>query len=63
MVASRTNKNICHQILRFTEYLGASERYNKTLMVAAIKAFDIFTSEGAKKEFLEPDLQPFGPNF
>lgn len=88
--------NICHQLYRFTEHLGASHKFNTTITVAAIKAVnhfilqsksdnfpnfvkefprlktnfkdllaahysnvDIYTSEIAKKEFIEPDLLPF----
>ena len=88
--------NICHQLYRFTERWGASDKFNKNLTVAAIKAVnhfvlrsksdnfpnfigefprlktnfkdiiaahygnvDIYHSEKAKKEFIEPDLLPF----
>ncbi len=91
----QAQETICQQLVRFTENLGASEKFNKTLTIADIKAVDhfmirsktdsftglleefprlkyrfkelmrahyqvdIFTSEAAKKEFLEPDLLPF----
>lgn len=88
--------NICHQLYCFTDRLGVSGKFNKTLTVAAIKAVyhfmlksksdnfpnfveefpqlktnfrdiiachysntDIYRSEKAKKEFIEPDLLPF----
>ena len=87
--------NIQSQIKNFVKYVGAEDKYNTTLTVAAIKAvyhfmvksesdnfddfirefprlknsfrelidahygFDIFNSEQAKSEFLEPDLLPF----
>lgn len=88
-------QNICSQLVRFTASVGAADKYNKTLTVAAVKAVhhfmqrsssetfydfiteyprlkfnfkelmaahykkDIYQSEKAKKEFLEPDLLPF----
>ena len=88
-------QNICTQLLTFVELVGAKDKYNKTLTIAAIKAVhhfikksnsntfqdfitefprlkfnfkdlmsfhyqvDIFNSEQAKKEFLQPDLMPF----
>ena len=87
--------NLCHQIRHFASVVGESDKYNKTLTIAAIKvvhhfmqkahydsfeefilAFprlkyhfrdlinahyqtDIFKSELAKHEYLEPDLLPF----
>jgi hypothetical protein len=88
-------ENICSQITNYVRYLGAEDKYNQTLTVAAVKivehfirkatattfcdmvlefprlkhnfkdlieqhyGFDIFHSEKAKAEFLEPDLIPF----
>ncbi|HET8736432.1 MAG TPA: hypothetical protein VFM69_07525 [Pricia sp.] len=88
-------KNICSQLSNFVTRLGARDKYNKTLTIAAIKAVyhfmlkskvhnfksfitefprlkthfkeimdchysnNIYTSEKAKKEFVEPDLLPF----
>ena len=88
-------QNICNQLLAFVDAVGARDKYNKTLTIAAIKSVkhfrdkkeidcfadfiteyprlkynfkevigfhyktDIFTSETAKREFLEPDLLPF----
>ena len=88
-------QNICSQLIKFVEFVGAKSKYNQTLTIAAIKAVhhfikksrsytfqdfisefpqlkynfkdlmnthykvDIFKSEIAKKEFLEPDLVPF----
>ena len=88
-------ENICNQILGYVKSLGATDKYNKTLTIAAIKAvkhfmgkssshnfsdfilefprlkfhfreiigahyqMDIYNSERAKKEYLEPDLLPF----
>jgi hypothetical protein len=88
-------RNICKQLIAFVEFVGARDKYNQTLTIAAIKAVchfikktssdtfqdfilefpklkynfkdlmnihykvDIFNSEKAKKEFLEPDLEPF----
>lgn len=86
---------ICLRLTNYVELLGASDKFNKTLTIAATKAVfhflqksksstfgsfiiefprlkyefkallnchystDIFLSERAKKEFLEPDLLPF----
>ncbi|GJM36429.1 MAG: hypothetical protein DHS20C18_54300 [Saprospiraceae bacterium] len=91
----QAEENICTQILNFVKHLGAEDKFNKTLTIAAVKAvhhfiqkskannfssfiqefprlktnfkdlldfhygFDIFHSERAKKEYLEPDLLPF----
>jgi hypothetical protein len=88
-------ENICNQLLIYVNFLGARDKYNKTLTIAAIKAVnhfmnkslpgnfndfmqqfprlkynfkeliashytvDIFNSDIAKKEYLEPDLLPF----
>lgn len=88
-------RNMCTQISNFSEPVGESEKFNKTLTIAAVNAvhhfiqksksntfrgfirefprlkndfrglisahyrIDIFNSEIAKKEYLEPDLQPF----
>ena len=88
-------ENIDEQLLKYTTSLGAKDKYNKTVTVAAVRAvyhfflksksdnfknfilefprlrdnfkdlldshygFDIFKSEVAKKEYLEPDLLPF----
>ena len=88
--------NICQQLYRYTDNLGASDKFNKTVTIAAVKAVyhfmqksesdnfpdfvqefprlktnfrdllachygevDIFHSEQAKLEFIEPDLLPF----
>jgi hypothetical protein len=87
--------NICDQLYAFVDFLGAREKYNKTLTIAAIRAVnhfmersdadnfydfirqfprlknnfkelmafhyqrDIYNSEMARKEYLEPDLLPF----
>lgn len=92
---SKAIDNVCNQLVQYTKHLGAENKYNKTLTVAAVKAVyhfmqrttannfadfiagfprlkfnfkelmaahyqtDIFSSEQAKKEFLEPDLLPF----
>ena len=86
---------IQNQLQKFVEFVGAQDKYNMTLTLAAIKAvyhfmlksnsdnfknfiiefprlkynfkelidyhygFDIYNSDKAKKEFLEPDLAPF----
>ncbi len=88
-------ENICTQLVTFVTFVGAKDKYNKTLTIAAIKAvqhfikksnsttfqefisefprlkynfkdlmnfhyqIDVFNSEEAKKEFLQPDLVPF----
>ena len=88
-------KNICQQLSNYVELIGAGDKYNKTLTVAAIKAVshfnnkcelnsftdfiemfprlkynfkelmalhyqkDIYNSERAKREYLEPDLLAF----
>lgn len=86
---------ICNQIASYVEQLGAKDKFNKTLTIAAIKVvhhfiqksksdnfidfmlefpqlksnfkdlisfhygFDIYNSEKAKTDYLEPDLMPF----
>jgi hypothetical protein len=88
-------ENICTQLIAYTKHLGASDKFNKTLTIAATRAVyhfmqksnadnfhdfilqfprlkynfkeliaahyaqDIFKSEIAKQEYLEPDLLPF----
>lgn len=88
-------QNICAQLKNFTAALGASDKYNETVTIAAIRAVhhfmlrsqtnhfqdfiienprlktafkqllythystDIFTSERAKREYLEPELLAF----
>ena len=88
-------QNVCMQLMAFVNFVGAGDKYNQTLTVAAVKAvahfinksghnnfakfitdfprlkynfkelmqahysIDIFQSEKAKKEFLQPDLLPF----
>ena len=88
-------KNIQNQLQKFVQFVGAKDKYNITLTLAAIRAvhhfmlksdsdnfkdfisefprlkydfkelmachygFDIYNSEKAKTEFLEPDLIPF----
>jgi hypothetical protein len=88
-------ENICRQLVSFVTAFGASDKYNKTLTVAAIRAVyhfklksksdnfqgfiiefprlrynfrqliechyatDIFKSQRAKQEYLEPELLPF----
>lgn len=88
-------QNVQLQLQDFVEFVGAKDKYNKTLTIAAIKAvfhftvksesdnfkdfirefprlkynfkelmdfhygIDIFSSERAKTEFIEPDLVPF----
>ena len=91
----QAEKNIQSGLKNFVEFVGAKDKYNMTLTLAAIKAvyhfmlksksdnfkdyitefpclkynfkelmdchygFDIYNSEKAKTEFLEPDLIPF----
>jgi len=88
-------QNICAQLKNFTAALGAQDKYNETVTIAAIRAVyhfmlrsqtdnfqdfiiensrlktafkqllyshystDIFTSERAKREYLEPELLAF----
>ena len=88
-------ENICGQLLAFVDHVGARDKYNKTLTVAAVRAvnhfigktdadnfadfilacprlkthfkelmaahyaIDIYHSEKAKQEYLEPDLLAF----
>ena len=88
-------ENICDQLKSFVENIGAKDKYNTTVTIAAIRAVyhfslksesnnfvdfieefprlkdnfktllgqhysvDIFSSERAKKSYLEPDLLPF----
>jgi hypothetical protein len=87
--------NICFQLRRYVEFLGAADKYNETVTVAAIRAVyhfqlktdattfadfiaknprlknnfkellayhyvtDIFNSQKAKRQYLEPELLPF----
>ena len=89
-------KNISNQIINFVKHLGAQDKYNHTLTIAAVEivhhfmqhtprdnffdfilasprlktnfkeliashySFDIFTSDAARKKYLEPDLVAFG---
>ena len=91
----QAEKNIQIELKNFVEFVGAKDKYNVTLTLAAIKAvyhfmlksksdtfknfitefprlknnfkdlmschygFDIYNSDKAKTEFLEPDLVPF----
>ena len=91
----QAEKNIQNQLKKFVVFVGAKDKFNMTLTLAAIKAvyhfmlksnsdnfkdfitefprlksnfkelmychygFDIYNSEKAKTEFLEPDLVPF----
>lgn len=88
-------ENICTQLLDFVKAVGAEDKYNKTLTIAAVRAvyhfinksetgnfndfigqnprlkynfreliaahygIDVFNSETAKREYVEPDLLPF----
>ena len=88
-------ENICEQLVDYVTSLGAHDKYNKTLTIAAIRAvnhfmnksemsnfndfihqfprltynfrellsvhyqLDIYQSEMAKREYIEPDLLPF----
>lgn len=87
--------NVCRQIKNYAASLGAPDKYNETVTIAAIRAVyhfmlrsktdnfqdfiaenprlktsfkqllnshystDIFTSERARREYLEPELLPF----
>ncbi len=87
--------NICFQLKRFVEFLGAADKYNETVTIAAIRAVyhfklktdastfsefikenprlknnfkellahhyvtDIFNSQKAKTQYLEPEILPF----
>ena len=91
----QAEKNIQSGLQNFVEFVGAKDKYNLTLTLAAIKAvchfmlksksdnfkdfitefprlknnfkdlmachygFDIYNSDKAKSEYLEPDLVPF----
>ena len=91
----QAEKNVQNQLQKFVEFVGAKDKYNMTLTLAATKAvyhfmlksntdnfkdfitefprlknsfkelmaahygFDIYHSNRAKTEFLEPDLIPF----
>lgn len=91
----QAEKNIQEQLQKFVAFVGAKDKYNTTLTLAAVKAvfhfmgrsskdnfrdfmaefprlkynfkalmdahygFDIYRSQRAKTEFLEPDLLPF----
>lgn len=93
--AAKAIEHISSQLMSYVAQLGAADKYNHTLTVAAIKAVshfmgksestdfrgfidefprlkhhfkelmnqhyavDIFTSEKAKREYVEPDLLPF----
>lgn len=87
--------NVCTQLQAYVQHLGAADKYNETLTIAAVRAVyhftlktefsgfqdfmaqnprlkhnfrelifkhyqtDIFNSETAKKQYLEPELLPF----
>lgn len=91
----QAEENIQKQLQQFVAFVGAKDKYHKTLTIAAMRAvyhfmlksnsdnfinfiadfpqlkhkfkelmeshysFDIFSSNKAKVEFLEPDLSPF----
>lgn len=91
----QAEKNIQQQLQKFVEFIGAKDKYNVTLTLAATRvvyhfmlksksnsfrdfiaefprlkdnfkefinthySFDIYNSNRAKMEFLEPDLTPF----
>ncbi len=91
----QAEKNLSTQLQKFVEFVGAKDKYNATLTIAAVKAvyhfwqkstsdnfkdfiveiprlkynfkelmachygFDIYNSQQAKIEFLEPDLLVF----
>jgi hypothetical protein len=46
-------ENICHQLIQFVNNLGAFEKYNKTVTVAAIKAVHHFLKKSRTKAFPE----------
>lgn len=43
--------NICEQLFRFVNTLGAVEKYNKTLTVAAVKMVDHFMKKSKSSDF------------
>lgn len=44
-------ENVCSQLIRYTESLGARDKYNKTVTVAALKAVDHFMKRSAADNF------------
>ena len=46
-------QNICEQLRRFVEFAGATDKYNQTLTVAAIKAVSHFTRKSSAHTFQE----------
>jgi hypothetical protein len=44
-------KNICAQLIAFTQSLGAEDKYNKTLTIAAIKAVNHFINKSIDDTF------------
>ena len=44
-------KNICDQLLQYVEYLGAKDKFNITLTIAAIKAVNHFIQKSASDNF------------
>src|SRR5690349_3635830 len=44
-------KNVCPQLIRYTESLGARDKFNKTVTVAALKAIDHFMKRSATDKF------------
>ena len=43
--------NVCGQLVNYVNYLGAGDKYNKTLTVAAIKAVNHFINRSATDNF------------
>jgi hypothetical protein len=43
--------NICTQLVTFTQSLGAADKYNKTLTIAAIKAVNHFMNKSTDDTF------------
>jgi hypothetical protein len=46
-------ENICHQLVNFVTSVGAADKYNKTVTVAAIKAVHHFIKKSKSSTFTE----------
>ncbi|MCA0237545.1 MAG: hypothetical protein LCH81_14295 [Bacteroidetes bacterium] len=45
--------NVCAQLIRYVEFLGARDKYNQTLTVAAVKAVSHFINKSKSANFAD----------
>ena len=50
-------ENVCSQLIRYTESLGARDKFNKTVTVAALRAVDHFMKRSTANTFNELILE------